>query len=306
MIGGGGEQPLKSKCAEISEFLCCSQRTRTTSRFSSPVSELHRGLVIFLGFCVNRSYRHPRRMHHLFFSWSSPSSLGIFGDICGYLVIFVFLTALISRRSQRSDRFCPFAGVNKSSPIQSHTSFHGSSLVFLWIFVDLCGSLFFLPLSSHCALIALIDLKKSLPYLSRQACPPFCALSSLNFFPCSRLVFFPPFAAASDKTPWNRTAPFSLIPIISSFVTRRLICPSSNCSYLFHRSVCGTATYSSSLINIFPYPILISDLCIWRSLFSHPASFLGVAGVVHKKSENSLSGSFYQLISIRLGAVGAV
>ena len=37
--------------------------------------------------------------------------------------------------------------------------------------------------------MALIDLKKSLPDLNRQACPPFWALSSLNFFPCRRLVF---------------------------------------------------------------------------------------------------------------------
>lgn len=79
--------------------------------------------------------------------------------------------------------------------------------------VLLCTSLYF-GFSGHfhffIAVFQRIDLKKSLPYLNRQACPPFCALSSLNFFPCRRLVFFPPFAAASDKKSWNGTAPFSL------------------------------------------------------------------------------------------------
>jgi len=89
--------------------------------------------------------------------------------------------------------------------------------------VDLCGSLFlfFLQHAFHVALIALIDLKKSLPYLNRQACPPFCALSSLNRFPYRRLVFFLPLAAATDKVPWNGRSPFFLIPIISSFVFGR-------------------------------------------------------------------------------------
>ena len=161
---------------------------------------------------------------------------------------------------------------SKSSPIQFHTSFHGSSHAFLWTFLDFFGLLFFLQRASHVALIARIDLKKSLPYLNRQACPPCLARSSLNFFPCRRLVFFPPFAAASDKTPWNGTAPFFQIPIISSFVTGALICPSSNCCYLFPHSICGAAPIPPPQSIFVPYPIPITDLCIWRSLFSHPAS----------------------------------